>query len=632
MNNILFFICLFPLISTILLAIFRYMSIILVIIIGVGSIVLSTMFTLLIAINYYLKSNPFLEHIYNWISIYDFKINFNFYIDGLSIIMICIVNGIGLLIILFSTWYMSEDFKYNKDYLLSRFFMYMNLFMFNMLILILGDNLILLLLGWEGVGLCSYLLISYYYRVNNNVIAGFKAFITTRIGDLFFAIGIFLIWNQFNTLDIQTFLNKVSLLNNSNYLIYEIIAFMFMIGAISKSAQIPLHTWLIDAMAGPTPVSALIHAATMITSGVYLIIRTHILFEIAPITINTIGIFGTITLLLAGISALTQNNIKRIFACSTLSQVGYMFLAIGIKAWNAVIFHVMIHAFFKALLFISAGSLIISCKHEQNIFKIRSIFLSLSKKIRIKYYFCFIIGSSALSALPLITAGFYSKEKIIFLSFISCKKIFFILGLFGAFITSIYTFRTIFIIFNKNLNNFIIYFNKKKKIIYNLSHNLPLLILLILSTYLGSLIKIPMQNELKMYNIFNYNIEIIFNIISSIIVIFGIIIAAKIFLFSNIYYIDIIEFILGTLVRNIIYNIGGFDWLYTNLLIKPYLYLVRINKFDCINLIINNIIKLILFFNTVMIKIHNGKLSFYLTIFIVGIIIIITTLLMSNLL
>ncbi|CAA3709337.1 NADH-quinone oxidoreductase subunit L [Candidatus Portiera aleyrodidarum] len=630
MNNILVFICLFPLISTILLAIFRYMSIILVLIIGIGSIGLSTIFTILIAINYYLKPNPFLEHIYNWISIYDLKINFNFYIDGLSIIMICIVNGIGLLIHLFSTWYMYENLKYNKDYLLSRFFMYMNLFMFNMLILILGDNLILLLLGWEGVGLCSYLLISYYYRVNNNVISGFKAFITTRIGDLFFAIGIFLIWNQFNTLDIQKILNKVSIVNNSNYFIYEIIAFMFMLGAISKSAQIPLHHWLIDAMVGPTPVSALIHAATMITSGVYLIIRTHILFEIAPITINTIGIIGTITLLLAGISALTQNNIKRILACSTLSQVGYMFVAIGIKSWDAAIFHIMIHAFFKALLFISAGSLIISCKHEQNIFKIRSIFLSLSKKIRIKYYFCFIIGGSALSALPLITAGFYSKETIILLSFISGNKIFWILGLFGAFITSIYTFRTIFIIFNKNINKFIIYFNNQKKLIYNLSHNLPLLILLILSTYLGSLIKIPMQNELKMYNIFN--IEIIFNIISSIIVIFGISIAAKIFLFSNIYYIDIIEFILGKLVRNIIYNIGGFDWLYINLLIKPYLYLVRINKFDCINLIINNIIKLILFFNTVMIKLHNGKLSFYLTIFIVGIIIIITTLLMSNIL
>lgn len=630
MNTILVFICLFPLISTIFLATFRYMSIILVLIIGVGSIVLSTIFTILIAINYYLKPNPFLEHIYNWISIYDLKINFNFYIDGLSIIMICIVNGIGLLIHLFSTWYMYENLKYNKDYLLSRFFMYMNLFMFNMLILILGDNLILLLLGWEGVGLCSYLLISYYYRVTNNVSSGFKAFITTRIGDLFFAIGIFLIWNQFNTLDIQKILNKVSLLNNSNYFIYEIIAFMFMLGAISKSAQIPLHTWLIDAMVGPTPVSALIHAATMITSGVYLIIRTHILFEIAPITINTIGIIGTITLSLAGLSALTQNNIKRILACSTLSQVGYMFLAIGIKAWNAAIFHVLIHAFFKALLFISAGSLIISCKHEYNIFKIRSILLSLSKKIRRKYYFCFIIGGSALSALPFITAGFYSKETIILLSFFSGNIIFWILGLFGAFITSIYTFRTIFIIFNKNINNFIIYFNNQKILKYNLSHNLPLLILLILSTYLGSLIKIPMQNELKMYNIFN--IELIFNIISSIIVIFGIIIAAKIFLFSNIYSIDIIEFILGKLVRNIIYNIGGFDWLYINFLIKPYLYLVRINKFDCINLIFNNIIKLILFFNTLMIKLHNGKLSFYLTIFIVGIIIIITTLLMSNIL
>ncbi|CAA3704404.1 NADH-quinone oxidoreductase chain L [Candidatus Portiera aleyrodidarum] len=629
MNKILFFICFFPLISTIILAIFRKMSRILVLIIGVGSIGVSTIFTILLAFNYYLKPNPFLEHLYNWISIYDLTINVNFYIDGLSIIMICIVNGIGLLIHLFSTWYMQESLKYKKDYLLSRFFVYMNFFMFNMLILILGDNLILLLLGWEGVGLCSYLLISYYYRLNNNVISGFKAFIITRIGDLFFLIGIFLIWNQFNTLDIQKLLNKVSLLNNSKFFIYEVIAFMFMLGAISKSAQIPLHTWLLDAMAGPTPVSALIHAATMITSGVYLIIRTHLLFEIAPITLNTIGIIGTITLLLAGISALTQNNIKRILACSTLSQVGYMFLAIGLKAWHAAIFHVMTHAFFKALLFISAGSLIISCKHEQNIFKIRTRFLSLSKKIRIKYYFCFIIGGSALSALPLVTAGFYSKETIILLSFISFCNIFWILGLFGAFLTSIYTFRTIFIIFNKNKNKFIFYFNNQKKVIYNLSHNLPLLIFITLSTYLGSLIKMPMQNEFKMYNI---EIEIGFNIISSIIVIYGITIAAKIFLFSNIYYMDIIEVILGKLVRNIIYDIGGFDWVYINFLIKPYVYLVRINKFDCITLIIDNIIKVILFFYTVITKLQNGKLSFYLTICIVGINFIIITLLMSNIL
>ncbi|CEI58863.1 NADH-quinone oxidoreductase subunit L [Candidatus Portiera aleyrodidarum] len=630
MKNILFFICLFPLISTILLALFRHMSRILVIIIGVGSILLSTLFTMLITINYYLIPNPFVEHIYNWISIYDLKINFNFYIDGLTIIMICIVNGVGLLIHFFATWYMYEDLKYNKDYLLSRFFMYMNLFMFNMLILVLGDNLILLLLGWEGVGLCSYLLISYYYRINYNVLAGFKAFITTKIGDLFFAIGIFLIWDKFNTLDIQFFLNKASILNNNYYLINEFIAFLLMLGAITKSAQIPLHTWLIDAMAGPTPASALIHAATMITSGVYIIARTHILFELAPITIKTIGIIGTITLLLASLSALTQKDIKRILACSTLSQVGYMFLALGFKAWNAAIFHVMIHAFFKALLFILAGSLIITCKHEQNIFKIRSIFLSLTNKIRKKYYFCFIIGSSALSALPIISAGFYSKEKIIWLSYISGNIRFWILSLFGAFITSIYTFRTIFIIFNKNINKFIIYFNKQKKLRYNLSHNLPLLILLILSTYLGSLIKIPMQNELQIYKIFNSNIEMMFNIISSIIVIFGIILAAKNFLFSNIYNIDIIELSLGKLVRNLIYKIGGFDWLYNNLLIKPYLYLVRKNKFDCINLIFNNFIKFILFTNTIIIKIHNGKLSLYLTIFISGIIFMITTFLMSN--
>ncbi|AFQ23979.1 NADH-quinone oxidoreductase subunit L [Candidatus Portiera aleyrodidarum] len=627
MKKILILICLFPLISTLLLASLRCMSKILVCIIGVGSIVSSTIFAILLAFYYYLKPNPFLEHLYSWISIYDVKINFNFYIDGLSVVMICIVNGIGLLIHLFSTWYMCENFKYKKDYLLSRFFLYMNLFMLNMLILILGDNLILLLLGWEGVGFCSYLLISYYYRVYNNVISGFKAFITTRIGDLFFAIGIFFVWIQFNTFDIQQLLTKFSLLNNTNSFRYELIAFMFMLGTISKSAQIPLHTWLIDAMVGPTPVSALIHAATMITSGVYFIIRTHFLFELAPITLNTIGLIGTITLLLAGISALTQNNIKRILACSTLSQVGYMFVAIGIKAWHAAIFHVMIHAFFKALLFISAGSLIISCKHSQNILKIRSIFLSLSKNIRIAYYFCFVIGGSALSALPIITAGFYSKEKIILLSKISGYNKIWIVGLVGAFITSIYTFRTILIMFNKNINKFIIFFNNQKPLIYNVSHNLPLFILLILSTYLGSLIKIPMQKEITMYNI---EVENCCNIISSIIVIVGITIAAKIFLFSNVYYMDIIEVVLGKLVLNIIYTIGGFDWLYIKLVIIPYLYLVRINKFDCITFIINNIInKVILFFYTVMTKLHNGNLSFYLTIFIVG---IITSLLMSNIL
>ena len=333
-------------------------------IIGAGSVGLSFLTAAIIATQFLSSGEDyFIKEVWTWMAVGNFSPGFNFYLDGLSLVMMLVITGVGFLIHLYATGYMADDPSY------SRFFSYMNLFVAAMLMLVLGDNLVVLYLGWEGVGLCSYLLIGFWYINPDNGYAARKAFVVTRIGDTAMALGLFLLFAELGTLNIQDMLNSAEAEWKVGDGLAVVAALLLLGGAVGKSAQLPLQTWLPDAMAGPTPISALIHAATMVTAGVYLIARTHILFELAPSVQELVGWVGLITLLMAGFIALTQSDIKRILAFSTMSQIGYMFLALGVGAWSAGIFHLMTHAFFKALLFLASGTVILSLHHEQDIFK-----------------------------------------------------------------------------------------------------------------------------------------------------------------------------------------------------------------------------------------------------------------------
>lgn len=368
-----------------------------------------------------------------------------------------------------------------------------------MLFLVLGNDLLFVYLGWEGVGLCSYLLIGFYYQQSKNGAAAMKAFIVTRVGDVFLAIGLFILYQQLGTLNIQTILTLAPEKMAAGSWPVTLAALMLLGGAVGKSAQLPLQTWLADAMAGPTPVSALIHAATMVTAGVYLIARTHVIFTLAPDVLYLVGFIGAVTLLLSGFAALVQTDIKRILAYSTMSQIGYMFLALGVSAWDAAIFHLMTHAFFKALLFLSAGAVIVACHHEQNIFRMGGLRKSLPL-----VYVCFLIGGGALAALPFITAGFYSKDEILWQALASGHPELLAAGLVGAVLTSIYTFRLIFVVFHGPVQT-------QAHAGHGLAYSVPLVVLALLSTFIGALIVPPLHGVLPAGAEGNYRPSIIWS-------------------------------------------------------------------------------------------------------------------------
>ncbi|MHB9037167.1 MAG: NADH-quinone oxidoreductase subunit L [Armatimonadota bacterium] len=384
-----------------------------------------------------LAHGPVDTTLYTWMNVGGLQVPIGLHLDALSIVMLLVVTFVGFLIHLYASQSMYDEDGY------SRFFCYMNLFVGSMVTLVLANNLLLLYLGWEGVGLCSYLLIGFWYKDAANGHAAQKAFIVTRFGDTALAIGLFLIYIRFGTLEIQPILALApSVLTAGGAA--TLVAFLIIGGAIGKSAQVPLQVWLPDAMAGPTPVSALIHAATMVTAGVYLIARMHVIFEIAPMALTAVAIIGTITLFYSGFSALVQRDIKRVLAYSTISQIGYMFLALGVGAWTAAMFHFVTHAFFKALLFLSAGVVIDAQHHEHDIFKMGG----LRRKLPVAFW-TFLIGSASLSALPLITAGFFSKDAILWAAYSVPfgVKWLWIPALISALITAIYSFRVLFLVF-----------------------------------------------------------------------------------------------------------------------------------------------------------------------------------------
>ena len=383
----------------------------------------------------------FVKQFFDWIVAYnDARFGFDLQIDQLTVVMLLVVTGVGFLIHIYSTGYMAHEEGYY------RFFSYLNLFMFFMLILVLAANYVLLFVGWEGVGLCSYLLIGFYFLRKSAADAGKKAFIVNRIGDFGFMLGMFLLFRTFHTLDFTTLFAQAATLPPDamgQFGTITIACLLLFMGATGKSAQIPLYVWLPDAMEGPTPVSALIHAATMVTAGVYVVARSHVLFTHAPSAMYVVAIIGCATAFFAATIGLVQSDIKKVLAYSTVSQLGYMFLACGVGAFGAGIFHLMTHAFFKALLFLSAGSVIHAVGGNQDMWTMGG----LKKKIKITYW-CMLFGTIAIAGFfPF--AAFFSKDAILFAAFNHepAGKVLYVVGLLAAVLTSFYMFRLIWLTF-----------------------------------------------------------------------------------------------------------------------------------------------------------------------------------------
>jgi NADH-quinone oxidoreductase subunit L len=409
----------------------------------------------------------------DWIKVGSLEIPFAFQIDQLSILMLLVITGVGTLIHVYSIGYMSHDAGFGK------FFAFLNLFVFFMLILVLGANFTVLFIGWEGVGLCSYLLIGFWNQKNSYGDAARKAFIMNRIGDLGFLVGIFLLIQDFGTTDYQTIFTAIKSGDYTTDL--SIIAFCLFIGAMGKSAQIPLFTWLPDAMAGPTPVSALIHAATMVTAGIYMVIRANALFELSPEVLHFVGWIGLATALLGAAIGLFQNDIKKVLAYSTVSQLGYMFMGLGASAYTASFFHVMTHAFFKALLFLGAGSVIHAMSDEQDIRRMGG----LKSKMPITFI-TFMLGTIAIAGIPPF-AGFFSKDEIL-ASLYHHDPIMWGLAILGSALTSFYMFRVFILTFYGE-------FRGTEKQAHHLHESpitmtLPLIILAVFSVG-GGLINLP---------------------------------------------------------------------------------------------------------------------------------------------
>jgi NADH-quinone oxidoreductase subunit L len=591
--------------------------------IGVGTICLSALITLLIGIDFISHNpsgTPYHQFLWHWLNDYGLSSDIAFHLDTVSLTFIFVITFVGALIHLYSAEFMWKDEGF------ARFFTFMNLFIGCMLVLVLADNLLLLYLGWEGVGLCSYLLIGFWYKNPDNEYAARKAFIVTRIGDAAMAVGFLLLFSTFRTLNIQEILMAAPTTWSMSSGIAITTTLLLLSGALGKSAQLPLQTWLLDAMAAPSPVSALIHAATMVTAGVYLIARTHVLFDLAPIVQLIVASIGAITLLIAGLSALMQHDIKKILAYSTISQIGYMFLALGVGAWSASIFHFMIHAFFKALLFLGAGAVIWVMKDEHNIFKMGGLW----RKLPIIFW-TFLIAACALSALPLITAGYYSKDEILWLAYSSDKGSvwLWLAGLAGAFITALYTFRMVFITF---------FGNKKAEPTHRpgLWMTVPLVVLAILS-FVGGFIQLP--DNMGHVTLFSEFIEktlpittlrivapstkLIFQIIAGIVAIGGMIIAYVL------YYNK--PFPATEPKRNSIqtffYKGWDFDLLYDTVIVTPIVFLSKIDEQDFIDQFYRAIAYLTKSLNKALSATQTGKLRLYAMVIAIGAIITLTIIL-----
>jgi NADH-quinone oxidoreductase subunit L len=591
--------------------------------VGIGSVFFSAAITGFTGITFLASPPPghaYSQTLWIWFDVAGLRPGITFYLDALSLVMITVITFVGFLIHLYSSEFMTGDEGY------SRFFAYMNLFVGSMLVLVLADNLLLLYLGWEGVGLCSYLLIGFWYKDPINGRAAMKAFIVTRVGDVSLAIGLFLIFDKLGTLQIQEFMRLASVQWPVGSGLAIAAAALILGGAVGKSAQLPLQTWLPDAMAGPTPVSALIHAATMVTAGVYLIARTHVLFELAPVVQHVVAIVGALTLLISGFSALAQHDIKRVLAYSTISQIGYMFLALGVGAWSAAIFHFMTHAFFKALLFLGAGVVIIGLEHEHSIFKMGG----LRKQLPLTFW-TFLAGAASLSALPLVTAGFYSKDLILWETWSSKAggPWLWASGVVGALLTSLYTFRMVFVAF----------FGEPKSEVTRkpgLRMLLPLVVLAVLSI-VGGFIELPSSfGNLKLFTGFLHTslptvmtnavppgVEPLLLFVTGLVSLAGVLVAYVLFMRLPGYVVRSVKTRAGTLLHSFWFSGWGFDWVYQTFLIRPFVWASRVNKDDFIDLFYAGLAWYSRLFHGALSRSQAGKIRWYAVGIVLGAIVFI---------
>ena len=475
MENLVYAIVLLPLIGFVINGLFGK-SLPKALVGGLATLVVFAAFLISVSIFIGFPANgtPVIVKAFEWFTIGGIQVNFGFQLDQLSLMMMMIVTGIGSLIHLYSIGYMSHDKGFYK------FFTYLNLFIFSMLLLVMGSNYLILFIGWEGVGLCSYLLIGFWYENTEYGKAARKAFIMNRIGDLGLLIGIFLIASQTNALDYLSVAQNASKFEFDGVVIMFITLSLF-IGAMGKSAQIPLFTWLPDAMAGPTPVSALIHAATMVTAGIYLVVRSNFLYHLSPSTLDFILVIGLATSLIAAFIGLRQNDIKKVLAYSTVSQLGLMFIALGVEAYTSAMFHLMTHAFFKALLFLGAGSVIHAMSGEQDM----RFMGGLKSKIPVTYW-TFLIGTLAIAGIPPLS-GMISKDEIL-VALWAKSPVIWGLTLFSAALTGIYMFRLLFLTFFGNFRGT----EEQKHHLHEspISMTLPLVVLAVLSV-VGGFINLP---------------------------------------------------------------------------------------------------------------------------------------------
>ena len=591
----------------------------LIALIGAGSVIISALIVIAIALNFN-PENSLRQVLWQWFTSSDLNVNISLSVDALTLVFLFVITFVGALIHIYSVAFMRED----RDY--ARFFASMNLFVCSMLVLVMADNLVLLYLGWEGVGLCSYLLIGFWYEKPENTRAANKAFTITRIGDTAMLIGLFMLFQEFRTLYIPDILINIPKHFETGDQHITIIAILLVGGAIGKSAQLPLQSWLPDAMAGPSPVSALIHAATMVTAGVYLIARMHTVFIFSPIAMNTVATIGAITLLIAGCSALVQTDIKRILAYSTISQIGYMFLALGTGAWSAAIFHFFTHAFFKALLFLAAGAIIESLHHEHSIFKMGG----LKNKMPVIFY-TFLAGAASLAALPFVTSGFFSKEEILGYAFGAQNghPIFWVFGIVGAFITAIYTARLMLVVF----------WGEQKTKISHLPGTLmtaPLVILAIFSIGAGF---IEWPHNILHVSIFSDFVHhalpatieresvppaIILQGIAIVVTLFGIYTGYMNCYKRPIWNYDVYRTPLFQSIRNFWMKGWMFDDLYNNVFVKPFLFITRVNKSDVIDKIYTGIANGAMALYSLFSVSQNGSLRWYIGGVLAGILLIIT--------
>ncbi len=615
MLNFLYLIPALPFAGFVILAILgRRMSRSAVAIVGAGSVGLSAFLTFLIGYHFIAAppaGHAFTQTLWTWMELDGYAPSVSFTLDPLSLVMLFVITFVGFLIHVYSTEFMSGDEGY------SRFFAYMNLFVGSMLTLVLADNLVLLYLGWEGVGLCSYLLIGFWYKDAVNGRAARKAFIVTRIGDTAMAIGLFLLFTNLGTLNIQELMQAAQAKWPVGSGTAVLAAALLLGGALGKSAQLPLQVWLPDAMAGPTPVSALIHAATMVTAGVYLIARTHMLFALAPAVLHAVAVIGALTLLIAGFSALAQRDIKRVLAYSTISQIGYMFLALGVGAWSAAMFHFMTHAFFKALLFLGAGVVILAQHEEHDMLKMGGLRDKLPST-----FWTFLIGSASLSALPLVTAGFYSKDTILWQAWSSPSgsSLLWAAGLLGAFITPVYTFRMVFVTF----------FGDSKKEVSRTPGAMMITPLVVLAFFsiVGGFVELPETlGNVPLFSNFLLPVfsgkttspagpagagtELLFQIIASAVSLFGIYLAYYYFLKKPKAAEHIALAPTCSAVQKLWFSGWGFDWIYEKLFINPFIWIAKINRNDFIDSGYAGIAHLNRVAHSVLSRTQTGRIRWY---------------------